>query len=139
MRIGKVAAIAAFVITAGSIGSLIASATSARAQGDPSLVYVCPSSQGQTPNCANDQEFEIFHSNGVPVYSVGEFGGDGVFAGNRSIYAPGNVTNPALVESYTTPASFGSTSCVAPSTWIEPHGIWYCGFAGKWIKDLSIP
>lgn len=139
MRIGTVAAIAALAITAGSIGSVIASATSARAQSDPPLVYICPSLQGQTTNCANDQEFEVFNTYGDPIYSVGEFGGDGVFAGNRSIYAPGNLTNPALVESYTTPASYGSTTCVAPSTWIEPHGIWYCDSAGKWIKDLSIP
>lgn len=140
MRIRKVAAIAAFAITAGSAGFAIETATSAHAQSGQPLVYICPGVQnGQTPSCANGQEFEVFDTFGNPIYSVGQSGGDAVFGDNRSVFAPGSVTNAAVIESYTTPAGYGKTSCVAPSTWIEPHGIWYCTSAGTWAKDLSIP
>jgi hypothetical protein len=139
MRIRKVAGILAFAITTTSAGFAIASATSAHAQGNPPLVYICPSVQGQQPNCQNGQEFEVFDHNGAPIYSVGEAGGDGVFGDNRSVYAPTSVFNPVLVESYTTPAGYGKTSCTAPSTWIEPHGIWYCTTSGTWTEYLSIP
>ena len=103
MRIRKVAAIAAFAITTSSAGFVIETATSAHAQSGAPLVYVCPGVQnGQPQPCTNTQEFEVFDTYGYPIYSVGEFGGDGVFGANRSIYAPGNATSPALVESYTT-------------------------------------
>jgi hypothetical protein len=140
MRIRKAAAIFAFAASTTGVGFAIATATAAHAQSDPSLVYICPGVQnGQPPNCKNDQEFEVFDTNGAPIYSVGEFGGDAVFGDNRSVFPPGNVFDPALVESYTTPAKYGKTTCTAPSTWIEPHGIWYCTSSGKWVKYMSIP
>jgi hypothetical protein len=140
MRIRKIAAIVAFAVSTTSAGFAIASATTAHAQSNAPLVYICPGVQnGQQPNCQNSQEFQVFDTFGNPIYSVGEFGGDAVFGDNRSIFAPGNVFNPVLVESYTTPAGYGRTTCTAPSTWIEPHGIWYCTSAGKWSKSLSIP
>jgi hypothetical protein len=140
MRIRKAAAIFAFAASTTGVGFAIATATAAHAQGDAPLVYICPGVQnGKTPSCTNGQEFEVFDTNGAPIYSVGEFGGDAVFGDNRSVYPPGTVTDPALVESYTTPARYGKTTCTAPSTWIEPHGIWYCTSSGKWVKYLSIP
>jgi hypothetical protein len=98
----------------------------------PQLVYICSSQP-----CTNAQELEVFDANGAPIYSVGEFGGDAVFGDNRSVYPPGSVTNPSVVESYTTPAGYGKTSCVAPEVWVSPTGIYAC-HGGKFALEMRL-
>lgn len=84
----------------------------------------------------NGQEFEIFDANGAPIYSVGEAGGDAVFGDNRSVFAPNSVFNPSIVESYTTPAGYGSKRCVAPALWISPTVFFSCQ-GGAWVQTLT--
>lgn len=111
----------------------------AHAQGTP-LIYECSA----TP-CTNDQEFEVFDGYGNPIYSIGEYGGDAVFGDNRSVFAPGAIYNPSIVESYTTPSGYASAhdgtdaSCVAPELWIAPTAIYYCTSAGTWGKWVTVP
>jgi hypothetical protein len=109
----------------------------AEAQSNAPLVYICQGVQnGQEPNCTNHQEFEVFDRNGAPIYSVGEAGGDAVFGDNRSVFPPNSVFNPSIVESYTTPSAYGSTSCVAPALWISPTAFYSCQ-NGAWVKTLT--
>jgi hypothetical protein len=98
----------------------------------PQLVYIC-----SFQPCANAQELEVFDANGAPIWSAGEFGGDAVFGDNRSVYPPGSVTNPSVVESYTTPAGYGKTSCVAPEVWVSPTGIYAC-HGGKFALEMRL-
>ena len=51
------------------------------ARGAP-RIYSCDSA-----SCANDQVFEVFDKNGAPIFSVGEYGGAGVFGDQLSVYA----------------------------------------------------
>lgn len=105
------------------------------AQTGAPLVYICPGEQGSAaPTCTNSQEFEVFDHNGSPIFSVGEYGGSAVFGDNSSVYPPGNVYDPSVVQSYTTPATYGSTSCKAPAVWIAPQGLWTCTSTGTWAK-----
>ncbi len=60
----------------------------APARGSP-RVYTCAS-----PRCANGQVFEIFDKNGAPIFSVGAYGGAGVFGDQLSVYAPKDVFHP---------------------------------------------
>jgi len=98
----------------------------------PQLVYICSSQP-----CTNAQELEVFDRNQAPIWSVGEFGGDAVFGDNRSVYPPSSVYNPAVVESYTTPAGYGRTSCVAPEVWITSTGIYACHGA-KFVLEVKL-
>lgn len=108
------------------------------APGDP-LVYICPQEQGPTnPNCQFSQEFEVFDHNGAPIYSIGEFGGDQVYGDNRSLFPPGTVFNPSIVESWESPQAYGKKTCVAPELWIEPRNLWACTTSGTWYKFLTI-
>lgn len=101
------------------------------------VVYVCPGiKNGQANSCAHLQEFEVFDANGAPIFSVGEAGGSAVFGDNQSIFRPGNVYNPAVVESYTTPALYGSKTCTAPALWISPTGFFSC-VNGTWVQTLT--
>ena len=58
------------------------------APGSP-RVYTC-----DDPKCTNDQVFEIFDKNGAPIFSVGAYGGAGVFGDQLSVYAPKDVFHP---------------------------------------------
>lgn len=128
--------LAATLSTVGVVAAVTTYGSSAQ-PGDP-LVYVCPLTQGTTgQNCANDQEFEVFDTYGAPIFSVGEFGGAGVFGDNLSVVPPGTVTHAAVTESYTTPAGYGSTSCVAPAIWLAPQGLWKCTSSGTWSRRSS--
>lgn len=101
------------------------------------LVYLCPGTKtGQAHNCANLQEFEVFDANGAPIYSIGEAGGDAVFGDNRSVFRPGDVFHPAIVESYTTPAAYGSKTCKAPALWISPAAFFSC-VGGAWVQTFT--
>ncbi len=44
--------------------------------------------------CAHQQVFEIFDRNGSPIFSVGEFGGAGVFGDQLSVYPRNDVYHP---------------------------------------------
>ena len=132
----KLAAVALAVTVPSAVAAVTAAPHAAAAS---PLVYVCTAQP-----CAGAQEFEVFDAYGNPVYSVGEYGGDAVFGDNRSVFAPGSVTRPVLVESFASPAVYAKdehvkAACRAPETWIEPHGIWYCTSSGTWARDLSIP
>jgi hypothetical protein len=99
------------------------------------LIYICPGSH-RGANCVNSQEFEIFDAKGAPIYSVGEAGGDAVFGDNRSVFPPNSVFNPSIVESYTTPAAYGSKRCAAPALWISPTAFFSCQ-NGAWVQTLT--
>lgn len=104
---------------------------------DHQLVYICPGDKnGQGHNCANLQEFEVFDANGAPIYSIGESGGDAVFGDNSSVFPPGSVTHPSIVESYTTPARYGSRTCAAPALWISPTAFYSCENK-TWVETLT--
>jgi hypothetical protein len=128
------------IIIAGTAvtGLTVAMDSTAAAQSTP-LIYECSA----TP-CTNNQEFEVFDGDGNPIYSVGETGGDAVFGDNRSVFAPGSVYNPSIVESYTTPAEYAAThsgdlsTCVAPALWISPTGLYTCDSAGAWTEDIKL-
>jgi hypothetical protein len=101
------------------------------------VVYICPGiKNGQPYNCANLQEFEVFDANGAPIYSIGESGGDAVFGDNRKVFPPGDVFHPAIVESYTTPAAYGSKTCKAPALWISPTAFFSCE-GGAWVQTFT--
>lgn len=101
------------------------------------VVYACQGiKNGQSHDCSNLQEFEVFDAKGAPIFSVGESGGDAVFGDNRSVFPPGNVRDPSIVESYTTPASYGSRTCVAPALWISPSAFFSC-YDGAWVQTLT--
>lgn len=110
----------------------------ARQQSDGrQVVYVCPGiKDGQGRDCANLQEFEVFDGNGAPIFSVGESGGAAVFGDNDKVFPPGNVRDPSIVESYTTPAVYGSRTCVAPALWISPSAFFSC-YNGAWVQTLT--
>jgi len=94
-----------------------------------SPVYICPSFTG----CQNNQYLEVFDHLGAPIFSVGATGGPSTFGDNMRVFRPGNVFNPAVVISYTSPSGYGSTSCVAPAKWIAPQGTWLCQ-NGTWVR-----
>lgn len=101
---------------------------------DGQLVYIC----SQVP-CADNQELEVFDTYGNPIFSVGEYGGASVFGDNFAVYAPGNVWTPAMTVSYTSPAAYDAAhgiadSCTAPSTWMEPGGVWSCQ-GSTWVQS----
>jgi hypothetical protein len=130
IRFRKAVAIPVALLVGGGAAAFFAGQATAT---PPQLVYICTA----TP-CTNAQEFAVFDANGAPIYSVGEFGGDGVFGDNRSVFAPGTVVNPAVVNSYTDPATYDSThgrpsTCVPPVVWLEPHGLWHC-VGTHWAK-----
>jgi hypothetical protein len=101
------------------------------------VVYICPGiKNGQPHDCANLQEFEVFDANGAPIFSVGEAGGAAVFGDNHSVFPPGNVRDPAIVESYTTPGAYGSKTCAAPALWISPTAFFSCLY-GRWVQTLT--
>lgn len=120
------------LVTSMSAAALIFSLTSKSSAAAPQLVYICSSQP-----CANAQELEVFDKNQAPVFSVGEFGGDAVFGDNRSVYPPSSVFSPSVVESYTTPAGYGRTSCVSPEIWISPSGIYAC-HSGRFILEVRL-
>jgi hypothetical protein len=125
---GVIGAVAAVVLVAGGYG--------ARGLFDTHhFLYICPGNHRES-NCVNGQEFEIFDANGAPIYSVGEAGGDAVFGDNRSLFPPNSVFHPAIVESYTTPAAYGSKSCVAPALWISPTAFFSCR-GGAWVQTIT--
>lgn len=126
----RIRGIASAVLVLAGIGVGATGVVTAHA-GSRQLIYMC-----QQQPCKNAQEFEVFDPNGAPIFSVGEFGGDGVFGDNRNVFNRKDVFHPALVESFTTPALYGSKSCAAPAVWIAPQGIWACK-AGTWVKKLS--
>jgi len=82
------------------------------------------------------EQLEVFDANGAPIYSVGEAGGDAVFGDNRSVFPPNSVYHPSIVESYTTPAGYGSKSCAAPALWISPTAFFSCE-NGVWVQTLT--
>jgi hypothetical protein len=125
--IGLVAALVVF-----GAGYFVHQQTNAR-----EMVYICPGiKNGHPHDCANLQEFSVFDTNGAPIYSVGEAGGDAVFGDNRSVFPPGDVFHPAIVESYTTPAAYGSKTCKAPALWISPSAFFSC-VSGAWVQTFT--
>jgi len=84
LGVSAVAVIAAVAITAVAITVR----SHSPAPGAP-RVYTC-----ESPHCANDQVFEIFDKNGAPIFSVGAYGGAGVFGDQLSVYAPKDVFHP---------------------------------------------
>jgi hypothetical protein len=51
-------------------------------------------------------------------------------------YAARGLFHPAIVEFYTTPAGYGSKSCVAPALWISPTAFFSCQ-GGAWVQTLT--
>jgi hypothetical protein len=97
------------------------------------LVYVC----GSQP-CRAGQEFEVVDSHGAPIWSVGEYGGAGVFGDNLKVYAPRNVFHPAVTISWEPPLAYDkkfkvTAKCKAPALWIAPQGTWHC-VSGQWVN-----
>lgn len=133
------AAIAVIGISAGT-GAAVSAQTA------PPLIYMCQGVQnGQDPQCANGQEFEVFDRNGAPIYSVGEFGGDQVYGDNRRIFQPGEVFRASMTESYTDPVTYyqqnGGTApppCLPGARWMYPAGDYTCTAAGTWTRALIL-
>jgi hypothetical protein len=98
----------------------------------PQLVYVCSAQP-----CSHSQELTVSDNRHAPIFSVGEFGGAGVFGDNFSIYAPGRISSPVMVWSYASPAAYGKTSCTPPETWYSPSAIWICR-NGKFTEDVKL-
>jgi hypothetical protein len=59
-----------------------------------------------------------------------------VFGDNDNVFPPGRVRDPSIVESYTTPALYGSRTCVAPALWISPAAFFSC-YDGAWVQTLT--
>jgi hypothetical protein len=115
---------------------LLAGYLAGRASAPPSrLVYVCSS----VP-CKSGQELTVFDKSGAPIWSVGEYGGAGVFGDNLKVYGPKTLAHPAVTISWESPLAYDRkfrlpSSCSGPALWIEPGGTWQC-VADAWTLAL---
>lgn len=123
MKLAHLIAAAGLVSGGCAIGTAAASS--------PQLVYIC-----QQQPCTNSQELQVTDPHGAPIFSVGEYGGAGVFGDNLSVYGPGSVYAPSVVESWRSPVRAGA-SCSRPAVWIAPGGIWSCK-AGTWVRMVKL-
>jgi hypothetical protein len=110
-------------------GYLAGHATSPSTQ----LVYVC----GSQP-CRAGQELQVVDPHGAPIWSVGEYGGAGVYGDNLKVFAPETVFHPAVTISWESPLAYArkfrlARSCKAPALWIAPQGTWHC-VSGGWAE-----
>jgi hypothetical protein len=125
----------AALVMALSVTASSPAATAPGAQPGSSLVAIC-----QGVPCPDAQEFTVSDDNGAPIFSVGEYGGAGVFGDCLSTYA--NVFYAATTECPWAPLAYDARlglprSCVGPHVWLSPSGIWAC-HGGAWRLKLKL-